>query len=136
MGNKKEIVTKTYGTSWISSIFIAIIAGFIGAILANASGQALMGFLVGFVMVFATEFILLACCIPFVGIYLYWIWSCWFYNWIINIAFVGNQTLINNFLMLSLFPLILFAVFGAIIFVIFSVLAVVLIGAVISALSS
>lgn len=113
MTSKKEIITKTYGSSWV----------------------AIMGFLVAFVMVFVAEFLVLACCIPFVGIYLYWIWSCWFFNWLINIAFAGNQALINNFLTLSLIPLILFGIFGTFLFVVISVIAVVAIGALISALS-
>lgn len=137
MTDKKQVVVKTYSTSWISGLFIAIVVGFIGLILVAcnplwtvAEPRLLIGFLTGFVLTFVIQLIAITCLIPFVGIYLYWIWANYFCDWFLGIAHLQILDV------LRWLPLVICGFFGAIIFVIFSAFAVILLGALASAIIS
>lgn len=137
MKNTSKVVKKTYGTSWATSFVIAIIVGLFGLLLVAtnpswtiAEPRLLIGFLAGFILTFVVQLITLACIIPFVGIYLYWIWANAFCDWFLNITHLQALDVVRWI------PLVVCGIFGLIICVVFSIFAVVLIGLIISALSS
>lgn len=127
----KKIVTKSYGTSWFAVILLGIIVGLIGALITH---QPLTGFLAGFLLVVVTDFILLASLIPFVGIYLYWIWSIAFYQWFLGLVFGVGTANYANMLALTLIPIIVFAIFGVILCIVTSVVVSALLLALIGAI--
>lgn len=133
--DKKEIVTKTaktYGISWFSSILLAVIVGMLGYLVNTAN--PINGFIVGFVIVFVSEVMVLACFIPYVGIYLYWIWSLTIDHMIMGWGNISNTGILYNTLIYI--PLIFTMIAGVIIFVVFSVVATVFIGVIVGAIFS
>jgi small-conductance mechanosensitive channel len=132
--DKKKVVVKTFGTSWISSFFIAIVVGLIGLLIVgtNPSWNIPLweGFLSGFIMTFVVQLITLACCIPFVGIYLYWVWANSFCDWFFGITHLQALDVMRWI------PLLVCGLFGIIFFVLFSLIALVFIGAIVSAILS
>jgi hypothetical protein len=124
----KETVTKTYGSSWYFTILLAVVIGFIGAIIGNSTSVnngMLLGFLVGVVMAILGEIVVLVNVIPFAGLPLYIIYMPKIFGWLINISgFSGTA-----FLTLSLLPFWIFLIFGAIIYCVVTVIATVVIGA-------
>lgn len=127
MSEKKtvKVVTKTYGTSWLFTIILAIIVGIIGALICPSA--PLMGFLAGVALTVVTDFIMLASFIPFVGVYLYWIWSKMFYDWLLGIVFTGSNY--ANMMTLTIVPLIIYAIFGVILCLVTSFIVVIIVGA-------
>jgi hypothetical protein len=132
MTTKSVVVKKSLGTSWLSSLFLAVIVGFIGMLLVatNPSWNIPVweGFVAGLVMTIMTQVIALACLIPFVGIYLYWIWANAFIDWFLGVTHLEAIDI------MKWIPLIYCGIFGAIIFGIFTILAIVVIGAIIYAI--
>lgn len=127
-----RVVVKTYGTSWITSIILALLVGFIGFLIA----PTMQGFVVGFVMVFLCELGLLASFIPYVGIYFQWIWTIQLNQWLISLGnFTATQTATFTNILLY-FPLILFTIFGVIVYLVITGVVTVFIGALIGALLS
>lgn len=129
-----KVVTKTYGSSWVTSIILAVIVGLVGLLIGNASGMQnglLLGFIAGFVMTFVCELMVLASMIPYVGIYLQWIWSLQFSHWITSLAGFSSASPMNTLLYV---PLIIFMMFGAIIYAVFTGIVTVAIGAIIGAI--
>lgn len=122
-----EVVTKTYGSSWISSIVIAFIVGLVGWLIAPTA----QGFIVGFVMSLLCELMVLASMIPFVGIYFQWVWTLQISHWLIGLGgFTEAQYgMFSNILLY--FPLIFAMIFGVIVFAVITGVVVVLIGALI-----
>jgi hypothetical protein len=130
--DKKKVIVKTYSSSWVSSLVIAIIMGFIALLLVATNPnwvivepRLLVAFLGGFLMTFIVQLLTLACCIPFVGIYLYWIWANWFCDWFLGITHLQVLDI------LRWIPLVICGIFGAIICVIFRIFAIVLMGAIV-----
>jgi hypothetical protein len=127
MATKSVVVKKSVGTSWLSSLILAVIVGLIGMLLVatNPSWNIPVweGFVVGLVMTIMTQIITLACFIPFIGIYLYWIWANAFIDW-----FLG-ATHLEAIGIVKWIPLVFCGFFGAIIFGIFTLFAIVVIGA-------
>jgi hypothetical protein len=126
-----QVVTKTYGSSWITSIILAFIVGLIGLLIGNASGMQngiLLGFVAGFVMTLGCELLVLASMIPYVGIYLQWVWSLQLSHWITGLAGFASSFPMNTLLYL---PLILFMVYGAILYAVITGVVTVAIGALI-----
>jgi hypothetical protein len=117
MNDKKstEVVTKTYGSSWIITIIIGLILGMVGYLISPTA----QGFIVGFVIAFICELMVLVSMIPYVGIYLQWVWSLQICNWVVSL---GNFTVSQSatFSTLLMFPLIFAMIFGAIIFLVFT----------------
>lgn len=132
MNTKTKVVTKTYGTSWLFTIVLAIIVGIIGALICPSA--PLTGFLAGVALTVVTDFIMLASFIPFVGVYLYWIWSKMFYDWLLGLVFGVHTANFANMMALTLLPIIVFAIFGVILCLVTSFIVVVLIGAGIGAI--
>jgi hypothetical protein len=123
--DKKSIVTKTYGSSWVLTIILAIVVGIIGALI--CPNAPLTGFLAGLVLTIVTGFIAFASFIPFVGVYLYWIWSKMFYDWLLGIVFTGSNY--TNMMTLTIVPLVISAIFGIILCLVTSFIVVVIVGA-------
>jgi small-conductance mechanosensitive channel len=88
------------------------------------------GFVAGFLMTFVIQIITLACLIPFVGIYLYWIWANAFCDWFLGVTHLETLDI------LRWIPLVFCGIFGAIICVVFSIFALVAIGIIVSAIIS
>jgi len=130
MNDKTQVVVKTYGTSWISSLIIALIVGAVGYLITSS----IQGFIVGFVMVFLTEFIVLASLIPYVGIYFYWVWAIQLNQLLIGLGnFTTAQTAtFTNLLIYA--PLIYCLIVGIILFAVSSVVVTVFLGALIGAI--
>jgi uncharacterized membrane protein YkgB len=122
MTDKTVIVKKTYSTSWVSSFVIAVIVGLIGLLITHTWE----GFVGGLVLTLVISLITLACLIPFVGIYLYWIWANSFCDWFLGVTHLEALNI------LRWLPLIVCGFFGLIICVVFSILALVAIGAIIA----
>src|SRR5208337_4412444 len=134
MSEKKkavQVIEKTYGTSWIFTIILALICGVVGFLIGNPSGLGLQGFIVGAVMPIFCEILTLASFIPYVGIYCQWVWSLMLNHWVIGLAGFSSTSPINTLLY---FPLILFTIFGAIIYLVVTGIVTVIIGALIGAI--
>jgi hypothetical protein len=134
MSKKKttQVIVKTYGTSWISTIILALIVGAVGYLIA----PTMQGFVVGFVMTFLCELFLLASFIPYVGIYLQWIWTIQLSQWLISLGnFTATQSAMFTNVLLY-FPLILFTIFGVIVYLVITGVVTVFIGALIGAILS
>jgi hypothetical protein len=122
MISKKKAVEKTYSTSWMLGLFIAVIVGLIGLLLVgtNPSWNIPLweGFLSGFVLTLVVQLITLACIIPFAGLYLYWMWANEFCDWFLRITHLQSLDVIRWI------PLVVCGIFGAIIFILFTILAI------------
>jgi hypothetical protein len=128
----KEVTKKAFGTSWTTTIILAVIVGIIGALICQ--DKPLIGFLAGVVLTIVTEFTMLAGFIPFAGPYLYWIWTSAFYQWFLGIVFGVGTANYANMLTLTLLPLIVFAIFAVILCIVSSLIVIVLVGTVIAAI--
>lgn len=137
MVSKKQVIATAYGTSWISTLPVAIIVGLISLLLVAtnpswtiAEPRLLIGFIAGFVMSLVVQIIVLACIIPFGGIFLYWMWVNAFCDWFLGVTHLQVLDIMRWI------PIVIFGIFGAIIYLLFSFLAVIVIGAIVSAIIS
>jgi hypothetical protein len=132
MTDKKVVVKKVYGSSWITTLILGLIVGIIGALICPSN--PIMGFLAGFALTAMTTIIMLASFIPFAGVPLYWMWTWALYHWVLGVAFGVGTANYGNMITLMWFPIIVCAIFGVILCAVTSIIALVFIGAIIGAI--
>ena len=116
----KGTVTKTYGSSWVFTIILALIMGAIGFIVgyrypvtSSLLVSGLFGFIVGAVMTIFAEILVLASFIPYAGIFLQFIWTLQLDHILTHLAGFPSSSPMNTLIWI---PLIVFMVFGAILY--------------------